>query len=43
MSPQLLVRSWTYRGHGMSKKIQTRVGFWTWLLGGGWGNAGSGG
>jgi hypothetical protein len=32
-----------YRGRVMRKKTQTKVGFWTWLLGGGSGNTGSGG
>jgi hypothetical protein len=27
----------------MNKNIQGRRGFWTWLLGGGYGNTGSGG
>jgi len=27
----------------MKKNIQGRRGFWTWLLGGGWSNPGSGG
>jgi len=25
----------------MIKKTQAKVGFWTWLLGGGWSNPGS--
>jgi hypothetical protein len=25
----------------MKKQTQTKGGFWSWLLGGGWGNAGS--
>jgi len=27
----------------MSKKTQARTGFWSWLLGHGWSNTGSGG
>ena len=40
MSPQLLKGSWLSRGRTMKK--QTR-GFWSWLMGYGWSNAGTGG
>jgi hypothetical protein len=31
------------RGHMMKKQMHAKTGFWSWLLGHGWSNAGSGG
>jgi hypothetical protein len=43
MSPICHCGSSTDRGHIMVKKTQPARGFWSWLLGNGWGQTGNGG
>jgi hypothetical protein len=37
------VQFFVHRGREMIKKTQAGRGFWSWLLGSGWSNTGSGG